>query len=107
MRATPFTDEELTRLGRGDITDQFGNDHKRIATHLAQEVLWQRQWLAYVARVIEAQTFDLKALAKCRRSALELTVDDLRALCRGHTVSVNRRSLQSEYERVLALGEGD
>lgn len=105
MRATPFDHHELQAIALGDVSDQFGNDDaKRIAMQLAAEVLYQRQWMAYTARVIEAQTFDLKRLAKCRRAALVKTVTRLRDLCLGYSVN-QPYGLLTEYRGLLKESE--
>lgn len=104
MRATPFSAEELERFCGGDIMDAFGNSDKTIAIQLAQEVEYQREWLAYVARVIEAQTFDLAKLAKCRREALEGIVTTVRRLVVGDMVQPPV-GMSREYQAVLRDGK--
>ena len=47
------------------------------------EIWWLRQALAYEAQVVEAQTFDIPRLAKCRREILERRVDAMKAAARG------------------------
>jgi hypothetical protein len=45
-----------------------------------EEVGRLRQAFAYEAEVVEAQTLDVKSLAKSRREALERSIDRMRAL---------------------------
>lgn len=104
MRATPFTHDELEEMSRGG-RDQFDNQPERAVSALAQEVLYQRRWMAYTARVIEVQTLDLKSLAKCRRKALSWMVDTLRSIVRAEHVGIERRGTGTEYKAVLAAVE--
>jgi hypothetical protein len=55
------------------------NDENELAL-LRNQVEYFRRVFAYEARVIEAQCFDLKSLAKCRRDVLEDSVEALRHL---------------------------
>lgn len=49
---------------------------------LEAEVDYLKSVIAYEARVIEAQTLDLKSLAKCRRKVLEGSVESMREVVR-------------------------
>lgn len=50
----------------------------QIIGRLEAEVDYLKSVIAYEARVIEAQTLDLKSLAKCRRKVLEGSVESMR-----------------------------
>lgn len=104
MRATPFDHVELKNIERGNL-DQFHNPICDTAVMLAQEVMYQREWLARVAQIIEVQALDMPKLAKCRRSALESTVQNLRDLALGRNVQHIPSHLRSEYDRIRIESE--
>lgn len=70
----------------------------------ALDEIWHlRRALAYEARVVEAQTLDVKALGKGRREILERQVGRMREAADGRVLvayaGTSSRSLESEYER--------
>lgn len=112
MRATPFSDEELHRIiypfeGKRVIKDQFGNEGDDLIVALAQEIEYMRTWMAYHARVVEAQTMDIKGIAKKRRSILRNVILQLRTLALGGQLGWPQpgQHMNSEIESLKRKGE--
>lgn len=108
MRGTPFSAKELAKLVLDGGPDQFGNDGNDLIGALAQEVEYLREWLAYCARAVEAQSLDAKSLSKGRRGYLRSTVIRMRKLALGEVVGHPRyfRSAHfSELSKLQELGE--
>jgi len=94
MRATPFTNKELNAIIRS-------NPEGPLAAVLAEEVLYQRKWMARAASIIQFQGLSTPRLAKQRKEAFEYIIKCLRELINGRYVDIDHERLRNDYYRYL------
>ncbi len=77
------------------------NQYEQSLVRAENRVAYLERVIAYEARVIEAQTLDLKSLAKCRRRALEGSVEAMRAVVtEGHHDRYSDNGAHNELDKL-------